>query len=153
MAELRFVHRLAAIVLGLALVGLAGACAPRGGDRPPSIEAGTPCARCGMGIENLRFAAARRVEGRWRVYDAIECLLADRARIAGGPAWLSDHTTKAMRPADELWVLRGDFPSPMGAGLAAFASRAEAESLAFVTDGVVARLEDVPAVAVEGAVR
>ena len=102
---------------------------------------------------DLRFAASREVEGRWRAYDAIECLLTDRARRPGGPAWLSDYTTKALRPEKELWVLRGDFPSPMGGGLAAFATRAEAESLAFATDGVVARLDDVPGFAVEGAAR
>ena len=146
-------NRIVLLAIALVVSIFAGACGPSRDAGPPPIEAGTPCAACGMGIADARFAATREVEGRWRAYDAIECLLADRARLAGGPAWLSDYATKTVRPASELWVLRGDFPSPMGGGLAAFARRAEAESLAFATDGVVGRLDDVPGFVVEGAAR
>jgi len=123
-------------VLALAFVG--AGCARR--DGPPPIVKGSSCARCGMGIEDLKFAATREVASKWRAYDSIECLVADRARLEDGPAWLTDYETKALLPESAAWVLHGDFPSPMGGGLAAFADRAAAESLAVATQGTVTRL-------------
>ena len=130
----------AVVVLAIALAG--AGCAGRG-DGPPPIAKGSSCARCGMGIEDLKFATTREVATKWRAYDSIECLIADRARLEGGPAWLTDYETKRLLPESAAWVLHGDFPSPMGGGLAAFADRAAAESLAVATHGAVTRLAEL----------
>jgi len=131
------------VVLLLVLLGVSG-CA-RNGDGPPPIRPGTTCTRCGMDIADLKFASTRKVDGAWRAYDSIECLVADRQRAAGGEAWLADYETKSLLSEVDVWILRGDFPSPMGGGLAAFASRAAAASLAVATHGDVLRLAALPA--------
>ncbi len=128
---------LAVVAVALALAG--AGCAGRG-DGPPPIVKGSSCARCGMAIEDLKFATTREVGAKWRAYDSIECLVADRAALEGGAAWLTDYESKRLLPESAAWVLHGDFPSPMGGGLAAFADRAAAESLAVVTHGAVTRL-------------
>ena len=142
MRDRRIPSALLVALVALVLAVAAAGCGARG-DGPPPIRAGTACARCGMGIEDLKFPATRRVETKWLAYDAIECLIADRARLEGGPAWLTDYETKALLPEDSAWVLHGDFPSPMGGGLAAFADRAVAESLAVVVNGRVTRLAEL----------
>ena len=132
---------------GRASGGLAGliaillaACAPAG---PPAIRPGAECAACGMAIEDLRFACERRVDGVWRAYDAIECLVRDGG--ASDQAWLADYDQRTLAPAESLWVVRGDFPSPMGGGLAAFRDRAAADDIAARTRGRVGRLAEVAA--------
>ena len=117
---------------------LAGSCSRPAG--PPAIARGTPCAACGMEVQDLRFACERQVGAGWRAYDAIECLLRDGAAAAGGPAYLSDYDRQVLHPADSLWVVRGEFASPMGGGFAAFLDRAAADSIAAATRGRVDRL-------------
>lgn len=119
-------------------------CGVRAGGGPPPIRPGTACARCGMGIEDLKFASTREAGGAWHAYDSIECLVADRTRVPGGPAWVADYETKTLLPEAAAWILHGDFPSPMGGGLAAFADRPAAESLAVATHGTVVRLSALP---------
>ncbi len=128
------------LVVALAAPG----CGARAGSGPPSIRPGTACARCGMGIEDLKFASTREAGGAWRAYDSIECLVADRTRVPGGTAWVADYETKTLLPEAAAWILHGDFPSPMGGGLAAFADRPAAESLAVATRGTVGRLSALP---------
>ncbi len=127
---------IAALLLGMG-------CATSGG--PPSIAIGTPCAACGMEVQDLRFACERKAGGAWRVYDAIECLVRDAGDTASPPpgtgdAWLADYDTQMLHTADSVWVVRGAFPSPMGGGLAAFRDRAAADSVAVMTTGRVDRL-------------
>ena len=129
----------------LALLSLlAAGCAARQG--PPAIRVGGLCAGCGMEVHDLRFACERPVADRWRVYDAIECLIRDAAADTGAAndaaraAWLADYDRQTLHPADSLWVVRGSFPSPMGGGFAAFLSRSAADSIAATTQGRVARL-------------
>ncbi len=129
------------LVSVLAAVAAAGCAA---GDRP-RIARGATCASCSMEIADLRFAAARRVAGRWRAYDAIECLIRDAAARPGGPAWLSDYDGQTLHPQDSMWVVKGEFPSPMGGGFAAFTERAAADDVAAQTRGAVGRLADWPA--------
>ena len=62
--------RSAVFVLLIVLAGCASG--------PPRIAKGTPCARCGMAVAELRFACESRREGAWRTFDSIECLIADR---------------------------------------------------------------------------
>lgn len=121
----------------LALILLAG-CA---GDGRPRLHLGEPCTSCSMGIADLRFAAAQRVEGRWLAYDAIECLIRD-AGANPGAVWLPDYDTRVLHPADSMWVVRGEFPTPMSGGFAAFVDRAAADTVAAETHGTVARFAD-----------
>jgi nitrous oxide reductase accessory protein NosL len=118
---------------------LAAGCRSSAG--PPAIHAGTPCVTCGMEVRDLRFACERGLDRTWRVYDAIECLIRDTTgSVPASDAWLADYDTQSLRPADSVWVVRGDFPSPMGGGFAAFGERAAADSVAGMTSGRVDRL-------------
>ena len=123
--------------LALALLVVASC---QSSERPPAIQAGRDCARCGMAIEDLRFACEARGTSGWRQYDSIECLVSDGPH---GRIWLADYDTRTLAPAESLWVVRGDFPSPMGGGLAAFRDRAAADEIAGRTHGRVGRLSEV----------
>ena len=132
-----------ASVLGAAalLITLA-ACAGRGGG-PRPIVMGTPCAACGMRIQDLRYACEGERDGAYHVYDSIECLL--RAQPPSARAWLADYDTQALHAADSLWVVRAEIPSPMGGGYAAFLDRAAADGIASTKNGRVARLSEFAA--------
>lgn len=123
-------------ILVVATLLLAG-CAPPAG--PPPIARGAPCATCGMEVGDLRFACERAADRDWRVYDAIECLLADSSTRAGGPVFLTDYDRETLHAAESLWVVKGEFPSPMGGGFAAFRVRGAADSIAAATRGRVDR--------------
>ena len=121
--------------LPLALT-LALGCAPAASG-PPAIKVGSSCAACGMDIQDLRFAAERKAEGKWLVYDSIECLIRDGM---AGEMWLPDYHTKSLHPAADVWVVKGNIASPMGGGFASFAARPSADSTAAQTQGRVDRL-------------
>lgn len=125
----------------IALLVLAPGCARRSG--LPAILTGTPCAACGMGVSNKHFACERQVDGSWRVYDSIECLVKDAAATPGGIVYLADYDTAELHPADSLWIVRGDFSTPMGGGLAAFLHRGTADTVAVQTNGRVGRFEEL----------
>ncbi|HEY7727315.1 MAG TPA: hypothetical protein VID50_02565 [Candidatus Eisenbacteria bacterium] len=125
--------RLAAVLL----LALAAGCGRRAG--PPAVVMGTPCATCGMSVSDRHFACVRQVDGRWRTYDSIECLIRDAASTPGGIAYLSDYDTATLHPADSLWIVQGEFSSPMGGGLASFLHRGAADTVASRTSGRVAR--------------
>ena len=93
-----------------------------------------------MTMGDLRFACESGGTGGWRQYDSIECLVSDGPR---GPIWLADYDTRTLAPSESLWVVKGDFPSPMGGGLAAFRDRAAADDIASRTHGRVGRLGEV----------
>ena len=139
----------------IAALLLGAGCAASGG--PPPIAIGTPCAACGMEVQDLRFACERESDGRWRVYDAIECLMRDAGTAAPatppgtGEPWIADYDTRTLHAADSIWVVRGAFASPMGGGLAAFRDRAAADSIAAMTSGRVDRLATFMAEPIGGA--
>jgi hypothetical protein len=134
-----------AALAGLVCLALLGCArpAPRA-DTRPEIATGS-CDLCAMPIEDARFACERRAEEGWRVYDSIECLIRDGGTAAAFGSWLADHATGTLHRSDSLWVVRGKFASPMAGGLAAFLSRAQAESLAASSAGTVARLAEIAA--------
>jgi nitrous oxide reductase accessory protein NosL len=120
----------------LAVLAVAGCASAGGGLRP--IAPGTPCATCGMAIEDARYACEDERRGHYRFFDSIECL------VRSDPAprvWLSDYDGRALHDADSMWVVKADIPSPMGGGYAAFVSRASAEEVAAARGGVVAKLD------------
>lgn len=131
---------------------LAAGCAHGG---PPVIARGTECAACGMPIEDLRFASARRDlaqrSTRWRVYDSIECLARDWDRNATlRDAYAADYDQARLHRGDSLWVVHGSFPSPMGGGLATFLDRGAAQGVADQTRGVVMTLDSLLATGAGG---
>ncbi|MGE5175279.1 MAG: hypothetical protein ACM3JJ_02805 [Hyphomicrobiales bacterium] len=137
-ATLRGVARVAALALLLAAAAAVGGCAkPDAG--PPRIARGTPCSACGMEVRDLRFACAVRAGSEIRVYDSIECALHGGAGAPGSRVYLADFLTAALHEGDSLWVVRGDIPSPMGGGYAAFLDRTEAERVATARAGRTAR--------------
>ena len=125
----------AACLAVLVIVALAAGCASQAGT--PRIRLGAFCAACGMPIRDPSFACGQMVGRRWRTFDSIECLL--REVIPGEPAWLADYDTRTLHAADSVWVVRGEFPSPMGGGFAGFLDRAAADDIASRTRGRVAR--------------
>jgi len=101
-----------------------------------------------MEARDLRWAAARRADGRVRVYDSIECALQDvtpPGAAVGSGLYLADFATAALHRSDSLWVVRADIPSPMGGGFAAFLDRSAAERVALGRNGRVGRLADFAA--------
>ena len=128
-----------ATILALFLAVVAGCSVEPG---PLRVQIGNPCATCGMAVQEIRFAALLRTEGGDRQYDSIECLVKD-AGTAGGGVYLADYDRGALHAAESLWVVKGDFPTPMGGGLAAFASIESAREVAERTHGRVIRLADL----------
>jgi len=149
---MRLPERVPLVAALAVMAALAAGCARTPG--VPAIRTGAACAGCGMEVHDLRFACERESAGSWRVYDAIECLIRDAGPTAGGgaggdtaataavaqSAWLADYDRQTLHRADSLWVVRGEFPSPMGGGFAAFLAREAADSVAAVTRGRVERL-------------
>jgi hypothetical protein len=90
-----------------------------------------------MSIEDLRFACEDEREGRYRFFDAIECLLTASPRAER--AWLADYDTRTLHAADSLWIVQAEMPTPMGGGLAAFLDHDAAAEVAVVRHGRVAR--------------
>ena len=109
---------------------------------PPRVELGKPCATCGMAVHEIRFAGVLRGERGDRQYDSIECLVKD-TEARGVQAYLADYDRGALHAAESVWVVKGDFPTPMGGGLAAFASLTSAREVADQTHGQVLRLTDL----------
>lgn len=127
------------LAVALLLAFLLGCARPAG---PPPIVIHTPCALCGMEIQDVRFACERMDGKVWRVYDAIECLLRE---LHGAPAttvWLPDYDRQTLHRTDSMWVVKGEFASPMGGGFAAFLDRAAAEAVAGETRGRIGRLSE-----------
>ena len=104
----------------------------------PVTVVGATCASCGMEVRNPRYMAASVEAGRVRPYDSIECAMKETGPArAGRLLYLADYASGGLHRADSLWVVRARIPSPMGAGLAAFLDRAEAERIAAARDGTV----------------
>ncbi len=121
-----------AAALGLLLVA---GCARRG-NGPVPIRIGQTCVHCGMDVRNVRFACEVVRGGKVKVYDSLECM-----RAAGAPAdshiYVTDYDHGVLIPLAESYIVRGQFPSPMSGGLAAFGARLAAEDVATQTHGHV----------------
>lgn len=140
----RAAARVVSAALGLALAAGCARPASQSDARPESVVGG-PCDACAMPIDDARFACERRSPEGWRLYDSIECLIQDGGSAAAFGSWLADHETRTLHRSDSMWVVKGGFQSPMGGGLAAFLSRASADTLAAATGGRVARLAEIAA--------
>ena len=117
------------------LAMLAAACAREVSFGPPSIKFGVDvCDGCGMTISEARYAAAvagpRDGERRVFVFDDIGCLARWEARVSGFvPAgrWVHDRNSERWIEASAaVFVRSAAWATPMGSGLAAFSTSADA---------------------------
>jgi len=127
---------LVALTAALAFAGCSAEVAP------PLIHTGTPCAYCGMEADDLHFACVRASGGTWRVYDAIGCMMREAPEASPRTIYLPDHERYRLHRADSMWVVHGEFQTPMPGAFAAFFDRAEADTFAAAHRGVVARYQD-----------
>lgn len=119
-------------LLFLSLAGCGGSPAPA----PPDVRWGEDvCSRCTMIVSEERHAAAAAVAAarghEFRVYDDISCLLAE-PDVAGFVArWVHDLEEVRWIGADTArYVPSRELRTPMGSGIAAFASAERAASFA-----------------------
>jgi nitrous oxide reductase accessory protein NosL len=125
--------------LAVAALLVAIGCARHEG---PRVRIGSPCASCGMAIQETHFACVRGSDGHYRQFDSIECLLRDGPARSGESIYLQDYDEGRLCLADTVWVVQGSFPTPMGGGLAAFAAEASARDVGVRTNGRVGRLHE-----------
>lgn len=111
---------------------LAAACR---GDRPgdaPRLSGYDACARCGMAVSEARFAAGWVDEkGESVLFDdageLLTILAAEPSRAAD--AWVGDlESGRWIRVAEAVFVRAPGLATPMGTGVAAFASSAAADA-------------------------
>lgn len=132
------------LVVGISLalsVPLAGCVEPG----PSPVHWGEDaCHHCKMTLVEKGYAAQRvNAKGKVFKYDAIECLAGDLEQsplTPGERAYVSDRSRPdaVLMPAEEAFYLHGkDIPSPMGGGLAAFASPDSARAWQARLDGEV----------------
>lgn len=131
-------RRLAAATLGaVTLPTLASMVACAGGGPRPIAYGREECAWCRMTVSDARFGAVLLTPtGRQEVFDSVECLAAATLALdaaeqsrAATRSWVTDWLHPGtLVPASVARYLRRDGPgSPMGKGLQAFGSLADAE--------------------------
>jgi copper chaperone NosL len=137
---LQILRAAATCLAPLLIVALAApTCSRRDPLAPPSIRLGEDiCARCGMTIEDERFACAVVIASsppESRLYDDIGDLLKDiteRPPPTGVAAamYVRDYNSPRtwLAAADATYLKSGQIKSPMESGIAAFASRAAADA-------------------------
>lgn len=120
------------------------ACGERGEPAgPPDLVLGLDiCSSCGMTIDDPRYAAALvSGDSMPQRFDDIGCLLSVLvvgSATEGHGVWLHDHLSTEWLRASEAWLAKVDgLATPMASGLAAFASRSDADSLAASRGGRV----------------
>lgn len=110
------------------------------------------CERCGMIISDDRYSAAYwTAEGESRAFDDIGGMLAYHMENHEdvGSFWVHDYNTRDFVAAESTYLVLSDMHTPMGFGIAACSTEAEAEELAagqenamvITFDDVLARLE------------
>ena len=130
-----------ALVIAAATAGLSSCGgAPLSG--PPELKLGrSECAECNMLISEDRCSCGLLVDDNghreYLLYDDIGCMLdSERAGLDGRTVverYVHDHTSKAWVVADQAAFVMVDpkaLPTPMGSGIVAFASRANADAAA-----------------------
>jgi len=132
------------VAAGLALPGCSGSSP----DQPPKIRYGEDmCDECKMLISEARFAAAYVTEnGETRRFDDVGGMFVYHQKHPEPVAryWVHDYNSGAWIRADRAtFVQSPEIQTPMGYGVVALASRAEAESLAQAKGGKILSLQDL----------
>jgi len=109
-------------------------------EAPPVIIYGRDvCSRCGMIIEDARFAAAyMTTDGEAHIFDDIGDMLVHQADEGDEvyAYWVHDYETEAwLRGETAHYVLTAEIHTPMGYGLLAFADSGRATAFALRNDG------------------
>ena len=110
----------------------------------PSIQMGKAvCETCGMTVNDARFAVLAEDGSTQHVYDSIECFLKGRresGETSTSGIWIMDFDTQTLHPGAAVTIVKGDFPSPMGGGYAAFADASQARAQAEAHGGQLGTL-------------
>jgi len=120
------------------------------GDGFPVIRYGAEsCARCGMIIDEVRFAGARSGPGKAsKHFDDIGCAAMDSVddpAAEGVRFFVHDYTDESwLDAASATYVIADAIRSPMAYGLAAAATRVAAEKLASDLGGSVYEWAELP---------
>jgi copper chaperone NosL len=134
-SPLRRPVKAAAGIAMCSMLWLAGGCT----SKLPSIAYGTDlCDYCGMTISDNRFGAALVTsKGRAYKFDSVECML--QSVLAGEKlgevevkSWYATnyaHRGELVDASEASYLVSPNLPSPMGANLAAFATKDEAASV------------------------
>lgn len=130
------------VAIGVVLALLLGGCSQVDLDAPPEIVYGRDvCSRCGMIIEDARFASAYVTpDGESRIFDDIGDMLTYQAEKGETvhAYWVHDYQTEAwLRAEGAFFVLAADIHTPMGYGLAALAEEGQATAVALRHNGRV----------------
>ena len=147
-------HRLA--LVSLAAVVLPSLAALEGcsesGPRPIAYNR-DECAWCRMTVSDARYGAVQRTaQGKQQVYDSVECLAEATLALEAGAqlqaserSWVTDSRHPgSLVPATIARYLRSSGPgSPMGKGLRAFGSVADAEREQQLSGGVSMSWDEV----------
>lgn len=102
--------------------------------QPPQLKLGEmACSRCGMSIDDGKFAAARQIGSEVRVYDDLGELFEERAQkpAADEVLWVRDYNDQQWLEARTCRYVRGEkIRSPMGYQIAAAADNLTVSPLA-----------------------
>jgi copper chaperone NosL len=133
------------------LCAVAAGCSGAREDRPPSLRLGEEaCDHCRMLINDDRFAAALlTADGETRKFDEIGCLLEYQAANTAPVRhyWVRCYRSSQWLDAQNaLFVHSRQLHTPMGYGLAAVPTFAEARELADELHGRIVRFDELPKV-------
>lgn len=141
------------IMIVLAAVGIA--CSSSVDlDATPSLDIGQDiCEQCGMIISEEAYASAYRLNnGRQKLFDDIGDMVTYHRlhREDVYVFWVHDYSSlEWIRAENAYFVASTDLVTPMGGGIAAFADRAAAESMAVERNGVIHRFDGLTAQPIE----
>jgi copper chaperone NosL len=133
------------------LFAVAVGCSGATEDRPPSLRLGEEaCDHCRMLINEERFAAALvTADGETRKFDEIGCLLEYQAANNASVRryWVRCYRSSQWLDAQQaFFVYSQQLHTPMGCGLAAVPTVAEARELADELRGRIVRFDELPKV-------
>lgn len=133
-----------ALLLGLLLSG----CTRVDLEAPPTIEYGRDvCARCGMIIDDARFAAGYIMpDGAQRIFDDIGDMLVHQADSgeAVHAYWVHDYESEAwVRAETATYVKSDDLHTPMGYGLVALQDAGQAAAIALRFNGTLLTFDEL----------
>ena len=135
-------------LIGLLLLFLVACGAQGPTDEPPEIAYGRDvCDACGMIIDEARFAASYvTTTGEVRKFESIEDMLTyhqehqEKVHLF----WVHDYESEEWVRADKAYFVQSDMlQTPMGGGLIAAATEAQAQALALTWHGSVLTFNEV----------